>query len=88
MCACHHVRSAAPETHVVVLNHTQEILDVLRELREGSRVSTFAKTINLAQLKAAKPDVIIQDLLVEGMQVKGSTFLTRTALTRTWRRSR
>src|SRR5215204_4027223 len=58
------------QPHILVVNDTQEILDLLRELleEEGYRVSTFVETLNLTQLKAAKPDVIIQDLLFERMQ--------------------
>jgi CheY-like chemotaxis protein len=70
------------QPHVVVLNDTQEILDLLRELlqEEGYRVTTVVETLNLAQLKAAKPDVIVQDLLFEGMQDKGWKFLTMARL--------
>ena len=68
--------------HNVVLNDTQEILDLLRELleEEGYRVTTFVETLNLAQLKAVKPDVIVQDLLFEGTHEKGWTFLTMARL--------
>ena len=70
------------QPHILVVNDTQEILDLLRELleEEGYRVSTFVETLNLTQLKAAKPDVIVQDLLFEGMQDKGWKFLTKARL--------
>ena len=70
------------QPHILIVNDTQEILDLLRELleEEGYRVSTFVETLNLTQLKVAKPDVIIQDLLFEGMQDKGWKFLTMARL--------
>jgi CheY-like chemotaxis protein len=70
------------QPHILIVNDTQEILDLLRELleEEGYRVSTFVETLNLTQLKVAKPDVIVQDLLFEGMQDKGWKFLTMARL--------
>jgi CheY-like chemotaxis protein len=70
------------QPHILVVNDTQEILDHLPELleEEGYRVSTFVETLNLTQLKVAKPDVIVQDLLFEGMQDKGWKFLTMARL--------
>jgi CheY-like chemotaxis protein len=70
------------QPHILIVNDTQEILDLLRELleEEGYRVSTFVETLTLTRLKMAKPDVIIQDLLFERMQGMGWKFLTMSRL--------
>jgi CheY-like chemotaxis protein len=70
------------QPHILIVNDTQEILDLLRELleEEGYRVSTFVETLTLTRLKMAKPDVIIQDLLFEGMQDTGWMFFSMSRL--------
>src|SRR5215203_2501880 len=59
--------------HILVINDTQEIIDLMRELLEdeGYRVSTSLELLNLDKIKALAPDVILQDLLFEGNQDKG-----------------
>jgi CheY-like chemotaxis protein len=70
------------QPHILVLNDSQEILDLLQELleEEGYRVSTSITVLNLEKLKAIAPDLIVQDLLFEGMHETGWTFLTMSRL--------
>ena len=72
----------ASRSQIVIFNDTQEILDLMRDLleEEGYRVSTFVETLDLERLKSAAPDIIVQDLLFEGMQAKGWKFLTMARL--------
>ena len=73
---------AAPHAHVLVVNDTQAILDVMRELLEdeGYRVSVSIETLDLSRIKALAPDVIVQDLLFAGTQESGWKFLTLARL--------
>jgi CheY-like chemotaxis protein len=73
---------AAPRAHVLVVNDTQAILDVMRELLEdeGYRVSVSIETLDLTRIKALAPDVIVQDLLFPGAQDSGWKFLTLARL--------
>jgi CheY-like chemotaxis protein len=73
---------AAPGTHVLVVNDTQAILDVMRELLEdeGYRVSVSIETLDLTRIKTLAPDVIVQDLLFAGTQDAGWKFLTLARL--------
>ena len=66
------------QPHVLVINDTQEILDLLQELleEEGHRVTTSLALLNIDKVKALAPDVIVQDLLFEGTQEQGWKFLT------------
>ncbi len=68
--------------HIVVVNDTQEILDLLRELleEEGYRVTTSMAVLDLDKVRALAPDIIIQDLLFEQMQELGWKFLTLVRL--------
>lgn len=69
--------------HILVVNDTQEILDLLRELldEEGYQVSVSVETVNLTRVKALKPDLIIQDLLFSNSsQGTGWKFLTLVRL--------
>ena len=61
------------QPHILVINDTQEIIDLMRELleEEGYRVSTSLEILNLDKVKAVAPDLIVQDLLFEGNQEKG-----------------
>ncbi len=54
--------------HVLVMNDTQEILDLLRELleEEGYRVSTSLYVLDLTKIKTLAPDVIVLDVMFEG----------------------
>jgi CheY-like chemotaxis protein len=70
------------QPHILVINDTQEILDLMAELLadEGYRVTTSLALLDIAKVKALAPDIIIQDLLFEGTQELGWTFLTLVRL--------
>ncbi len=63
--------------HILVMNDTQEILDLLRELleEEGFRVSTSLYVLDLQKIKTLAPDVIVLDVMFEGHD-KGWQLLT------------
>jgi CheY-like chemotaxis protein len=64
--------------HVLVVNDTQEILDLMRDLleEEGYRVTTSLAFLDIGKARELAPDVIIQDLLFEQTQEQGWEFLT------------
>lgn len=66
------------QPHILIVNDTQEILDLLRDLleEEGYRVTTSLALLDLSRIKAVEPDVIMQDLLFEQTQEEGWKFLT------------
>jgi two-component system response regulator VicR len=68
--------------HVLIINDTQEILDLMQELleEEGYRVTTSVALLDIAKVKTLAPDVIVQDLLFEGMHETGWKFLTLVRL--------
>lgn len=69
------------QPHILVVDDTQEILDLLQELlQEGYRVTTSQARLDLAKLKALAPDVIIQELLCESTQEEGWKFLALVRL--------
>jgi CheY-like chemotaxis protein len=70
------------QPHILVINDTQEIIDLMRELLEdeGYRVTTSLEILNPDKIKALAPDVILQDLLFEGNQEKGWKMLHLTRL--------
>jgi CheY-like chemotaxis protein len=70
------------QPHILVVNDTQEILDLLQELLEdeGYRVTTSLALLDLDKVRALAPDVIVQDLLFEGTQELGWKFLTLARL--------
>jgi two-component system, OmpR family, response regulator VicR len=70
------------QPHILVVNDTQEILDLLQELleEEGYRVTTSLALLDLDKVRALAPDVIVQDLLFEGTQELGWKFLTLVRL--------
>ena len=70
------------QPHILVVNDTQEIIDLMRELLEdeGYRVTTSLELLNLDKIKALAPDIILQDLLFEGSQDKGWKMLHLTRL--------
>ena len=73
----------APRAHILVVNDTQAIIDLMRDLLEdeGYQVSTSIETVELTRIKALKPDLIIQDLLfADGSQETGWHFLTLVRL--------
>jgi CheY-like chemotaxis protein len=67
--------------HVLVMNDTQEIIDLLRELleEEGFRVSTSLYVLDLQKIKTLAPEVIVLDVMFEGHD-KGWQFLTLSRL--------
>jgi two-component system, OmpR family, response regulator VicR len=70
------------QPHILVVNDTQEILDLLQELLEdeGYRVTTSLALLDIDKVRALAPDVIVQDLLFEGTQELGWKFLTLVRL--------
>jgi CheY-like chemotaxis protein len=70
------------QPHILILNDTQEILDLMKELLEdeGYRVTTSLALLDITKVKALAPDIIIQDLLFEGTQELGWKFLTLVRL--------
>jgi CheY-like chemotaxis protein len=70
------------QPHVLVINDTQEILDLIQELleEEGYRVTTSLALLDIDKVKALAPDIIVQDLLFEGTQELGWKFLTLVRL--------
>ena len=70
------------QPHILIVNDTQEILDLLQELleEEGYRVTTSVALLDLHKVKALAPDLIIKDLLFEHMQELGWKFLTLVRL--------
>jgi CheY-like chemotaxis protein len=70
------------QPHVLIINDTQEILDLMGDLleEEGYRVTTSLALLDITKVKTLAPDVIVQDLLFEGMQETGWKFLTLVRL--------
>jgi CheY-like chemotaxis protein len=82
-----HLKGAAMTTagyqpHILLIDDTQEILDLMRDLleEEGYRVTTAQAYLDLAKIKALAPDLIVQDLLFEQTQELGWKFLTLVRL--------
>jgi CheY-like chemotaxis protein len=60
-----------PARRILVVNDTQEILDLLREIfeEEGYEVSTYSFAFqDLEQIKAEAPDLIVLDFIIGGEQ--------------------
>jgi two-component system response regulator VicR len=70
------------QPHILIINDTQEILDLMQELLEdeGYRVTTSLALLDITKVKALVPDIIVQDLLFEGTQELGWKFLTLARL--------
>ena len=70
------------QPHILLIDDTQEILDLMRDLleEEGYQVTTAQAYLDLAKIKTLAPDLIVQDLLFEGMQETGWKFLTLSQL--------
>ena len=70
------------QPHILVVNDTQEILDLMQELLEdeGYRVTTSLALLDVAKVRSLGPDIIVQDLLFEGTQELGWKFLTLVRL--------
>lgn len=64
--------------HILIVNDTREILDLLRDLLEdeGHRVTTSMALLDLDRIKTLVPDVIMQDLRFDQNQEEGWHFLT------------
>jgi two-component system, OmpR family, response regulator VicR len=65
------------QSHILVVNDTQEIIDLLQDLleEEGYRVTSSLARLDTDKVKALAPDIVVQDLLFEGMQETGWKFL-------------
>jgi CheY-like chemotaxis protein len=70
------------QPHVLVINDTQEILDLMQELLEdeGYRVTSAVALLDITKVKTLAPDIIVQDLLFEGLHETGWKFLTLVRL--------
>jgi two-component system, OmpR family, response regulator VicR len=70
------------QPHILIINDTQEILDLMQELLEdeGYRVTISLALLDIDKVKAIAPDIIVQDLLFEGTQELGWKFLTLARL--------
>jgi CheY-like chemotaxis protein len=70
------------QPHILIVNDSQEILDLLRDLleEEGYQATTSLATLDIDKIKALTPDVIVQDLLFEQTQELGWKFLTLVRL--------
>jgi two-component system, OmpR family, response regulator VicR len=70
------------QPHILIINDTQEILDLMQELLEdeGYQVTTSLALLDISKVKTLAPDVIVQDLLFEAMQETGWKFLTLVRL--------
>ena len=70
------------QPHILIINDTQEILDLMAELLEdeGYRVTTSLALLDISKVKTLAPAIIVQDLLFEGLQETGWKFLTLVRL--------
>lgn len=62
-------RTGDSRQHILVVNDTQEILDLFREIleEEGYRVSLYSSAFNdIHQIAELVPDLVILDLLIGG----------------------
>lgn len=64
-------------SHILVVNDTQEMLDLFQELleEEGFRVTTSLAVLDVDKIVALSPDLIVQDLLFAHVQETGWKFL-------------
>ena len=65
------------QPHVLIINDTQEILSLMADLLqdEGYQVTSWLALLDIEKVTALAPDVVVQDLLFEGMQETGWKFL-------------
>ncbi len=79
--------TASPVTaakHILVINDTQEILDLFREIleEEGYRVSLYSYTFqDIAQVREVQPDLVILDFIIGGEDL-GWQMLQKMKMTR------
>lgn len=68
--------------HVLVVNDTQEILNLFQELleEEGYRVTTSLALLDTARLRQLAPDLIVQDLVFDSSKDIGWKFLSMVRL--------
>jgi CheY-like chemotaxis protein len=61
------------QPHVLLVNDTQEILDLMQELleEEGYRVTPSLSLLNVDKIRALAPDIIVQDIMFEHSQEAG-----------------
>lgn len=62
-------RADGPQPHILVVNDTQEILDLFREIleEEGYRVSLYSAAFNdVRQIAEVRPDLVVLDLMIGG----------------------
>ena len=61
------------QLHILLVNDTQEILDIMQELleEEGYRVTPSLSLLNVDRIKALAPDIIAQDIMFEHAQDQG-----------------
>lgn len=71
-----------PALHVLVVNDTQEILNLFQELleEEGYRVTTSLALLDTARLRQLAPDIIVQDLVFNESKDVGWKFLSMVRL--------
>lgn len=76
------MRTNGRAPHILTVDDTPEILDLLRELQEdeGRRITTSVALLDLDNVKDLAPAAIIQDVLVEHSQELGGKFLTLVRL--------
>ena len=74
--------SAHTPAHVLVMDDTPVILELLQELLEdeGYRVTTCQDLLDLPQIRAMRPDMIMQDLRFAGVQEASGQLLTAARL--------
>ena len=74
--------SAHTPPHVLVMDDTPVILELLQELLEdeGYRVTTCRDLLDLPQIRAVQPDLIMQDLRFGGVQEASGQLLTAVRL--------
>ncbi len=74
--------SAHTPAHVLVMDDTPVILELLQELLEdeGYRVTTCQDLLDLPQIRAVQPDMIMQDLRFAGVQEASGQLLTAARL--------
>ena len=68
----------ARQPHILVVDDTQESRELLQDLLEGKgyRVTTTPALLDIAQIKALAPDILVQDIPFERPQERGWTLLS------------
>jgi CheY-like chemotaxis protein len=74
--------SAHTPAHILVMDDTSSILELVQELLEdeGYRVTTCWDLLDLPQIRVVQPDLIMMDLLFAGMCETGVQFATAARL--------